>query len=106
MDYYYENRDKILEYSKEYRKTYTRPEYSKEKKKEYMSNYKKSEKYKLYHSNYKNRRRQIVNNSDNSVTQEALDFMLESQNCLCNICNANISERNTRHLDHIYPISK
>lgn len=84
-EYYYAYRDKLLEYSRQY---------------------KKSDKYKLYKVNDKHKRRQIEQYSDNSVTQESLDDMLLTQNSLCNICKCNIENRSSRHLDHIYPISR
>ena len=84
-EYYIRNQNKLLEYSREY---------------------KKSDKYKLYKKNDKHKRRQLEQYSDNSVTQESLDDMLLNQNSLCNVCKCNIESRSSRHLDHIYPISR
>lgn len=71
-----------------------------------VKRYKKTNKYKLYKKNDKHKRRQLEQYSDNSVTQESLDDMLLTQNSLCNICKCNIEHRSSRHLDHIYPISR
>lgn len=42
--------------------------------------------------------------SDGTVTRNALEKILNNQNCLCNICGCDISKN--RNIDHIIPISR
>lgn len=104
--YYYDNKESIKVYRKEYSKTYIPSNEVLERRRLRNRLYKQTEKYKLYKHNDKHKRRQLVKYSDNSVTQESLDDMLLTQNSLCNICKCHIEPRSSRHLDHIYPISR
>jgi hypothetical protein len=84
--------------------------YYTENKEEYNNKrmeYRKTEKWRLVKLNERHRRRQMIKTTNDwSVTQYSLDDMLDSQKWLCNICWCNIQNREDRHLDHIYPLSK
>lgn len=59
--------------------------------------------YRLYNANKRAKKRTL---SDGTITLSALSIILVQQGWKCNICNLDIKERKSRHLDHIYPISK
>ena len=52
------------------------------------------------------RRSIIKTNTDNTITLKYIKELLEKQNYKCNYCWKDISEHKSRHLDHIYPLSK
>ena len=105
LQYYYDNREYICNQSKIYREN--NKDKILPKRREYTKLYRKTPAGKLSKLNYKHRRRQLIKTtSDNTVTQETLDDMLLTQNSLCNICKCNIESRSSRHLDHVYPLSR
>jgi rubrerythrin len=53
-----------------------------------------------------NRRWKIKSTSDWTINIKATQELLENQGWVCNLCWVDITDRNSRHLDHIIPISK
>lgn len=76
---------------------------AKQKRKRYLNSEKGKEYKKAKDLNYRSRKRA---SSDNTVTLKSLTQLLSNQNFLCVICKTYIKQRNTRHLDHIIPVSK
>lgn len=90
------------QYNKEYYKK------NNEKLKTYRKEYYKTIDWKNTTRNYSRRRRALKKwvSVDNTVTQENLNILLDNQNNNCIYCKCDISNNSSRHLDHIYPLSK
>lgn len=55
----------------------------------------------------RSKRRALVNGTaDKTITYKSTQELLSKQNNKCNYCSIDITDRDSRHLDHIYPISK
>lgn len=53
------------------------------------------------------KRRALINNTcDNTINYKLIINLLKQQNYKCNYCWKDILKHNSRHLDHIYPLSK
>ena len=61
------------------------------------------DKYRLYESK---RRALKLSTSDWTINIEATTELLDKQWWVCNYCGIDIIDRTSRHLDHIYPLSK
>ena len=99
MKYHYKNRDKILEKKKKY--------YSENKEKiaEYNKEYSRNnlEMKRLHNAK---RRALKQSTSDWTITIEATQKLLDEQWGCCTMCGLDITDRSTRHLDHVHPLSK
>lgn len=80
---------------------------NKEKFKSYSKEYFKTDIWKIVAINKTNKRRSLIKNThDWSCTTNKLKDLLIYQENKCVICNKNIIEHKSRHLDHIIPLSK
>lgn len=70
---------------------------------EYSQTENRKELIRIYKSN---RRALVKNTSDGTITLKNTKNLLKEQGYKCNYCKVDISDRNIRHLDHIYPLSK
>lgn len=94
--------EKGRKYLKEYRQRKNYKKYRQDYEKEYRKRPVPKQKDRVLNQEYINRKR---NNSDGTVTCEAMQEMLEKQNYKCNICSCNLKNI-IKHLDHIIPITK
>jgi len=79
----------------------------KEKFKEYSREYFKSDTWKMVAINRTNKRRGLIKNRrDWSCSTNSLKDLLIKQSYECCICNKDIIQHKSRHLDHIIPLSK
>lgn len=85
-DYYLKNKDKLIFNSIIYKKTNKWRE--------------------IVRINNAHRRARIRTTSDNTISYNSLNNILKTQWYECTICSKCIKDRNTRHIDHIKPISK
>lgn len=101
--YYDENREEILRKDKEYYEN--NRDYALKTMHEYYVSHSDEIKEKAIM-----RKRTIRGTSDGTVTKDALEKMFEEQNHKCGYCGQEITKQsnkpNTRHLDHIIPISR
>ena len=101
--YYDEHREEILRKDKEYYEN--NRDYALKNMHEYYVNHSDEIKEKAIM-----RKRTIRGTSDGTVTKDALEKMFEEQDHKCGYCGQEITKQsnkpNTRHLDHIIPISR
>ena len=119
-EYYIKNKEKILSQLREYRQN--NKDYFKQYNKEYniINHDKLSEQRKIYYKKYSQtdkakelkilrewKRRAIKKSTeDGTININTTTNILNEQWWICNYCWLDIMDRNIRHLDHIYPLSK
>jgi len=100
-EYSIKNKENISLYNKQYH--YSNNEKIKARKRKYNQIEYVKEKSRLQCSK---RRTLKKTSSDWTITIEATRRILEDQWGVCNYCWLDITDRSTRHLDHIHPVSK